>query len=51
MVKKLNYSWVTVIMIIKMWKSGKTHNKYVGTHKYHKLGTKVNMQNKTKENK
>ena len=23
--------------------SGKRHNKYIGTHKYHKLGTKVNI--------
>ena len=32
-----------------MWKSGKRHNKYIGTNEYHKLGTKVNIQNKTKQ--
>ena len=28
-----------------MSKSGRRHNKYIGTHKYYKLGTKVNIQN------
>ena len=32
-----------------MRESGKRHNKYIGPHKYHEIGTKVNIQNKTKE--
>ena len=29
-----------------MGKSGKGHSKCIATHKYHKLGTKLNIQNK-----
>ena len=32
-----------------MWKSGKKHNKYIGTHKYHKIGKNGNIYNKTKK--
>ena len=32
-----------------MRESGKRHNKYIGPHKYHEIGTNVNIQNKTKK--